>query len=137
MTRSIAKEFHASTNFKFRKQGRDVKFHGTLGKIQLECDFFISKTTQDAAENFLLAAGESYGAFCGMACLKELFGSFMQSSHQFGSSLNHYDIIARSLAAHHAVHGQQAGGVIHRETAIGTCRDLKMGRARILLVENE
>jgi len=77
MTRSLSHEFEATADLEFGEQGRDMKFHGALGKIQFVRDFLVGEAAKDAVEDFFLPAGEAHsvlGAVAGFQKLLSLFG---------------------------------------------------------------
>jgi len=124
---SFAHKFHAAVDFVFGEQGRNVKFHGTLGQIQFVSDFFVGKATENALKDFFFAAGKLNGAFGAMSCFEKFLGFLGEPVNAIGSCLNHNEVVAGRLSTNHAVHGQETGRVIDREFTIRASLDVKMG----------
>jgi len=135
MTRGLAHELEASTDLELGQQGRDVKFYGAFGEIQLVGDFLVGKATKDAIEDFFLAAGEANGVFGAVSRFEKFLGFFGQAVQGIGSGRNHDEIVLGGLAAHQAMHGEQAGGVIHGEFPAGSGLNVEMGRAGTFFIK--
>lgn len=133
--RRLTNQFHAATNPEFGEQRRDMEFDSAFGKIQARGNLFVSETAHDAIEDFFFAAGELDGAADGMAGLKKFFSFFVEAFEDFGLGFNHDDVVCGGLAAHHAVHGEQAGSLVDREVTIRAGLDMKMSDAGVPFVE--
>src|SRR5437899_12675861 len=135
MTRCLAHEVEASENLELSQQGRDMKFYCALGEIQFVGDFLVGKAAKDAIEDFFFAAGQANGIFGAVSRFEKFLGFFGQAVQSSGSGWNHHEIILGGLAAHQAMHGEQAGGVIHGEFPAGSGLNVKMGRARTFFIK--
>lgn len=135
VARSFAHEFETSTDFELGEQGRDVKLNGALGKIQFVGNFLVGQAAEDTVQDFLFAAREANGALGAMARFEKFLGFFRQATQAIGGSRNHNEIVARVLSTNHAVHGEQAGGMVNREFSGGSGLDVEMGRAGAFLVK--
>ena len=114
-----------------------MEFYGAFGEIQIAGDFLIGKSTQDSTENFFFTTSDFYFTFYGLPCLEELAGFFHQAEGMTLFGFDHYDVVFRRLAADHAVHGEQAGGLFKRQGAVWLGGYFKMGDAGVLFVKKE
>jgi len=135
MTRGLAHELEASADLELGQQGRDVKFHGAFGEIQLVGDFLIGKAAKDAIEDFFFAAGEANGVFGAVSRFEKFLGFFGQAVQSVGSGRNHDEIVLGGLAAYQTMHGEQAGGVIHGKFPAGSGLDMEMSRSGTFFIK--
>src|SRR5260370_41246201 len=61
----------------------------------------------------------------------------MDALQDFVPGLNHHNVIAGGLAPHHAVHGQQSGGLIHGKTAVRSGFDMEVSRSSAFFIKKE
>ena len=132
---SLAHQFETPAYLEFCEQGRNVELHSALGEVEFVRDFLIGQAAQDSIEDFFLAAREAHGAFCAVTRLQEFLRFFVEADQRFLRGRNHDEVIARRLPAHHAVHGEQASGMINGKFSGWSSIHLKMGRAGVLFVE--
>ena len=127
LLRGFAHELHAAADLEFGEQGRNVELDSALGEIEFGGDFLIRETAKNAIQNLFLAACQPDTGFDAVAGIEQFLSLVGQPLETFRGGWDHDEVIARGLSAHHAVHGEQAGGVIDGEFAGRPCLDMEMG----------
>ena len=112
-----------------------MKFYGSLGEIQVRCNFLVGQALHQAGEHFFFPARELELAVDGVSCLQQRSRFFTQPFQGLVFGLHHDHVIARRLASHHAMHRQEPCGLINWKAAVRTCLDMKVRHSRVLFVE--
>ena len=112
-----------------------MKLDGALREVQLRSDLLVGEAAQDPIEDFFFAASQADGAFRTVACFEKLLRFFGKSHEGAGIGGNHNQVVGGRLAANHAMHGEEACGMVEREFAVRSCFDVEVSCASGFLIE--
>src|SRR5690242_13481803 len=112
-----------------------MEFYGTLGKIQRGSNFLVGQALHNAAENFFFATRKLHGTADGLPCLQQFLCFLCKTFQLFTFRHNHHKVIARRLAPHHTVHGEQSSCLVYWKASIRPCLHVKMGDSGVLFIK--
>ncbi len=115
----FAGQRHSVGYAKLCQQGRDVKLHGALRHVQVLGDFLVGAMLENVVQHFLLAAADFHSGAQGASRCKKLLGALDNQMMRRFPRHNHQFVVFGRLAAHQAMHGEQAGDFFYRKAAIG------------------